>query len=312
MRRNYRPTPMGYALLFLSLLIGLYILSPSQGRAGLNPSWGDASSSNTLPNGLPVEDDSLGQDGRPNEELDSEDVQGKVGQKIPASEPNETEEIDNPPLPKLPAVYALVFPSLTLPASLLIPDLYPLAQRLSNFLDRPILSHESASQSNYEGCPREVSDKLVNPDQYNGDGQFWREEVTVDEIVRRREDIVRWLSEWAERGEALLGKEGVTGSGRGIVLTGGNQDTTLRTITAIKHLRRLNVDLPIEVFHYSDELHDQGQRREIESLGAQLREAKGLSKVEGVWKVSPVSFHVASETDYKAHTLVCTPDRTGK
>ncbi|OCF31451.1 hypothetical protein I316_06853 [Kwoniella heveanensis BCC8398] len=282
MRRNYRPTPVGYALLFVFLLLGLYILSPTQrASSGLRSTWGGIGSSSTS-----ITDGVVGDTGglAGLDELDTEDNgEGEEGKKI-AVEPNETEETDNPQLPALPAAYASVFPSLSLPSSLLTAELYPLAQRLSKFLSRPILSHETAAQANYEGCPREVSDKLVNPDQYNGDGQFWREQVTEEEIVTRRGDIVRWLAERVEKGEAVLGKEGATGSGRGIVLTGGNQDTTLRTITAIKHLRRLNVDLPIEVFHYSDELHDEGQRREIESLGAQLREAKGLNKVEGVWK----------------------------
>lgn len=81
------------------------------------------------------------------------------------------------------------------------------------------------------------------------------------------------------------------------------QDTTLRTITAIKHLRRLGVKLPIEVFHYSDELHDKQQRKEIESLGARLREAKGLEKVAGVWKVSrPFRTLTRSIPDQSRHT----------
>lgn len=43
-------------------------------------------------------------------------------------------------------------------------------------------------------------------------------------------------------------------------------------ITVLKHLKRLGVELPVEVFHYKDELHDQNQRREIESFGAVIRE----------------------------------------
>ena len=43
-------------------------------------------------------------------------------------------------------------------------------------------------------------------------------------------------------------------------------------ITVLKHLKRLGVELPVEVFHYKDELHDQNQRREIESFGATIRE----------------------------------------
>ncbi len=41
-------------------------------------------------------------------------------------------------------------------------------------------------------------------------------------------------------------------------------------IALLRILRRLDVDLPVEVFHYDDELRDPGQRQEIEELGARL------------------------------------------
>ena len=53
----------------------------------------------------------------------------------------------------------------------------------------------------------------------------------------------------------------------------------------MKHLKRLQVDLPIEVFHYPEELEDGGQRREIEKLGGFIRQVDGVEKEEGAWKV---------------------------
>ena len=38
----------------------------------------------------------------------------------------------------------------------------------------------------------------------------------------------------------------------------------------LRRLNKLNVELPIEVFHFDDELHDSDQRREIEELGARM------------------------------------------
>ncbi|ODN99302.1 hypothetical protein I350_07468 [Cryptococcus amylolentus CBS 6273] len=256
-RRIGPPTPLGYAAIIFFALVALWLLSPVDDGVGLLPSsWTSGQGEGTGDWANPVE---------PEGEVD--------------------DEMDDPPLSLLPKIYTSEFPDLKLPPSLLAsPHLYPLAHRLTAFLSRPVLSHKKATEANKAGCPTELADKLVNPDQYNGDSEFWMEEVTEEEIVRRRADVVRYLSEAVERGEEVLGREGKTGKGRGIVLTGGNQDTTLRTITAIKHLRRLNVDLPIEVSHYSDELHDKNQRKEIEKLGATLREAKGLEKVDGVWK----------------------------
>jgi len=61
----------------------------------------------------------------------------------------------------------------------------------------------------------------------------------------------------------------------------------------MRHLRRLDVDLPIEVFHYPGELTDHGQRRDIENLGGTIREIRGVEKEEGAWKVSrPETVHV--------------------
>ena len=51
-------------------------------------------------------------------------------------------------------------------------------------------------------------------------------------------------------------------------------------------MKRLKVSLPVEVFHYPDELQEQEQRKEIEDLGGILREIKGVEKDEGAWKVS--------------------------
>ncbi|TYJ53112.1 hypothetical protein B9479_006234 [Cryptococcus floricola] len=187
-------------------------------------------------------------------------------------------------LPLLPHIYASQFPNLKLPLPLRRSSHHLiLAQRLHSFLTRPILSHEQAVKANEEGCPRKTADGLVNPEQFEGGKGFW-EGVGEGEIVRRRADVVKYISERLEGGQEVIGRRGKLGHGRGIVLTGGNKDTTLRTITTIKHLRGLGVDLPIEVFHYPGEISNRKQRQAIEELGATLREAKGLSKEPGAWK----------------------------
>lgn len=192
LRRNYTPTPLGYAVLIFSALITLYFLTPADSSISLLPSsWSSQSDKWATPH------ESVGE---------------------------EEDELDSQPLPLLPKIYASEFPDLKLPPSLRAsPKFYALNSRLVSFLSRPVLSHSAASQANLEGCPSELSDKLVNPDQYAGDGWFWRDEIDEEEIVRRRVDVVRYLSEAVERGEQILGQEGETGKGRGIVLTGGNQ-----------------------------------------------------------------------------------------
>jgi hypothetical protein len=126
------------------------------------------------------------------------------------------------PLPSLPEVYADEFPSLALPSSLTTPENHVLGERLGAFLSRPIESHEEATERMHRQCPAEVSDRLVNPDQYNGDSDFWMNGVTKEEIVARRASVVRWLDERLAQGQKVLGSD-QTGRGQGIVLTGGNQ-----------------------------------------------------------------------------------------
>jgi alpha 1,2-mannosyltransferase len=126
------------------------------------------------------------------------------------------------PLPTIPLIYEEYFPDGTLPSSLTTPEHHLLAERLIAFLSRPRESYDEATERMHENCPAEVSDKLVNPDQYNGDSGFWMNDVTKEEIVKRRADVVRWLEERVEQGEKIIGSER-TGKGRGIVLTGGNQ-----------------------------------------------------------------------------------------
>lgn len=67
-----------------------------------------------------------------------------------------------------------------------------------------------------------MSDKLVNPDQYNGEIEFW-EGIGPDEIVRRRADIVSWMTNIVDRGDFVVAEGNNVGEGKGIVLTGGNQ-----------------------------------------------------------------------------------------
>ncbi|WVQ71378.1 hypothetical protein IAR50_000909 [Cryptococcus sp. DSM 104548] len=186
--------------------------------------------------------------------------------------------------PPLPYEYGTQFPNLKLPLPLRRSSHHlVLAQKLQSFLTRPILSHKEALAENELGCPRKTADGLVNPDQYEGGKDFW-EGVGEEEIVERRADIVKYISERLEAGQEVIGRQGKLGLGRGIVMTAGNKDTTWRTITTMKHLRGLGVDLPIEVFHFTGELSNKKQRQEIEELGGTLREAKGLFRDDGAWK----------------------------
>lgn len=125
--------------------------------------------------------------------------------------------------PPLPTIYEIDFPDLKIPDVLRTAKYSNLASKLHAFLTRPILTHQQAAERNERDCPLRVSDLLVNPDQLNGDGRFWREEVGVDMIAEKRVDLVNWLAEKAAEGEQIVGDARVGRGKRGIVVTGGNQ-----------------------------------------------------------------------------------------
>ena len=123
-------------------------------------------------------------------------------------------------LPLLPSSYEPYFPAGEMPAMFDNPLYRPLAHRLHTWLSRPVLSFDEARAANERQCPRRIADPLVNPDQYNGEHEFW-ENLSIEEIVQRRAEIVLALQRKLEAGEEVLGGIG-SGQGRGIVLTGGN------------------------------------------------------------------------------------------
>lgn len=75
-----------------------------------------------------------------------------------------------------------------------------------------------------EHCPLELADNLVNPDQYKGSIDFWRDEVSRDVILEKRASLVNWLAGRIGNGEKVVWEGSAEeGKGRGIVMTGGNK-----------------------------------------------------------------------------------------
>lgn len=202
----------------------------------------------------------------------------------------------------LPLEYKTFYQNRQLPRELLAhPELYT---RLHAFLSRPVFSHEEGLEWNEKQCPRDVSDRLVNPDQLEGNGGFWRNEVTPDVIRQKRVDIVNYLSESIKGDEVVVWDSNVTGKqnhvkkspvhtphlvDRGIVTTGGNADTTARLITLLRFLRHeYHMDIPVEVWAFPGEMQkDSTQWNEIVALGGTIHEIPEwyhLVKEEGAWK----------------------------
>lgn len=212
-------------------------------------------------------------------------------------------------LPLLPAAYADLLPDLRIPRQL---EAHPLLySRLHAFLSRPVRSHADATPINERQCPRELSDRLANPDQVNGDGEFWRQEVDEDVVRRKRVEMVRYLVDVLDRGEKVVWdaeerderveqaenmdavnpdiarRAPVPSPSRGFVSAAGNSDTTQRLLTLLRILRKHHhATLPFQVWTFPGELsRESAEYRELtQELGATVHEARGLTKDEGAWK----------------------------
>ncbi|ORX39591.1 mannosyltransferase putative-domain-containing protein [Kockovaella imperatae] len=196
--------------------------------------------------------------------------------------------LDHEPLnfSPLPEIYASALPS-GLPKEFDTPENRLLARRLDSFLRRPIETLDQAQGANFDGCPADISDKLVNQDQLRGESDFWTA-LSTNDIVQRRVEIVRELEEKVLKGVSVVFDGVSTGRGRGIVLTAGNRDTVERSKFLLKQLKRVGVTLPVEVFHFPGEFGDWQERREIERLGGTVKAVQGLEKEENLWK----NFHL--------------------
>jgi hypothetical protein len=121
------------------------------------------------------------------------------------------------------------FPSGHLPTAFDDPLYSTLSDRLVRFLNRPTYTHEESREYMTEHCPLNLADGLVNPDQYKGSIDFWKEEAGRDVILEKRAELVRWLEGRIEDGEKVVWEEGM-GGGQGIVMTGGNKVSSILTI----------------------------------------------------------------------------------
>ena len=216
----------------------------------------------------------------------------------------------NPMTAPLPSEYAHLLPGLRLPAQL---EAYPLLHsRLHAFLSRPVRSFEAARPLNERRCPRDLSDRLVNPDQLNGDGAFWREAVDEALIRKKRVEMVEYLVQVLDRGDDVVwdvereakiqqAEDLVdvnpdiarraplpsTSAQRGFVSAAGNSDTTQRLLTLVRILRKhYHSTLPFQVWTFPDELSPTSAEyiELTEELGATVHETTGLAKDPGAWK----------------------------
>jgi alpha 1,2-mannosyltransferase len=184
----------------------------------------------------------------------------------------------------------------------------PLDHVIQEFVQRPILTYDEAVQLNSPGCPTEG----VNFDQgsVRENEQKWRN-IPSTKISDWRHDIAAYLQKKnvSKSSEAKHGQ-----GGTGIVMAAGDHDAVIRARTNIRFLRSYNCSLPVEVFHFPNELSEPDKSllsddQELEdgashggsNIKVAVRVVEGIEKGNG-WKAfesrfSPSLFSSRSSRD---------------
>jgi alpha 1,2-mannosyltransferase len=123
-----------------------------------------------------------------------------------------------------------------------------LDQRLEEFVYRQVLSYEESVRLNSATCPTEGINFDVGA--VRGNEQRWRE-MPSQKILRWRQDIAAYLQKKLVEESSIVHDTRV---GRGIVMAAGDGNSVVRARTNVRFLRSYNCTLPVEIFHFSNEL----------------------------------------------------------
>lgn len=160
---------------------------------------------------------------------------------------------------------------------------------LQKFLGLPVPSYSESVAANSKSCPTDG----INFDRnaVKGNVENWPN-IPSAQISEWRHNIVAHLRLKQKQEQEKANTEEAKG-GRGIVMAAGDRAATIRARTSIRLLKLHNCTLPVEIFHFSDELSDTDQKlledlSQLEQEGhggmkVTLRLVKGVEKGKG-WK----------------------------
>ncbi len=173
---------------------------------------------------------------------------------------------------------------------------------VQQFLQRPILSYDASVKLNSKTCLTEG----VNFDEgtvKEQEGKWSR--ITPSKISSWRKDIAAHLYRKRIETQREKRKDARNGEGtdltkeRGIVMAAGDSSSVNRARTNIRFLRSYNCTLPVEVFHFRNEIsgsdkslleelslpaHHSGEKEDGQgSMKVTVREVEGVRK-ENLWK----------------------------
>lgn len=147
---------------------------------------------------------------------------------------------------------------------------------LSKIMRAPLWSAAEAARRNAKTCPPE--DANYNRQVVHKDAEEWAK-VTTKDILAWRREMVTFVANAKHEGKT---------SGRGIVMSAGDQESFDRVLTNVRILRTHGSKLPVEIYHFrseKSELHLAREKvKELESMNAKFIELKGLEREESQWK----------------------------
>ncbi|KAK6910896.1 hypothetical protein I203_104931 [Kwoniella mangroviensis CBS 8507] len=178
-----------------------------------------------------------------------------------------------------------------------------LEARLHHLLSKPALYQWEAELPNRHACPFYTFSRNTYFF-HDGKPEQW-EKIDPTEIRRYRSKIVDYLRTVEREGGQLvwdkqMEKDVLPEDRKGIILTGGEGKTLARLKISLHMLRNvLHSTLPIEVYHFPDELQDPTERSELENeYDVRLKEVGGKSPNGKSWHIKISAFLASNFTEF--------------
>ncbi len=165
----------------------------------------------------------------------------------------------------------------------------PVPHVIQELLQRPILTYDESVQLNSASCPTDGVNFATGAVRENAEN--WRD-ISSTKISEWRRDIAAYLQARMNSKSTMV-RDGQ--GGRGIVMAAGDHAAVIRARTNIRLLSSYNCTLPVEIFHFQNELsapdkslisdlnHIESQDSQTSKISVTLRVVKGVRKGNG-WK----------------------------
>ncbi|WVQ95170.1 hypothetical protein IAU59_002264 [Kwoniella sp. CBS 9459] len=178
-----------------------------------------------------------------------------------------------------------------------------LEARLHYLLSRPALHQWEAELPNRHGCPFYTYSRNTYFF-HDGKPEQW-EKIGPSEIRRYRSKIVDYLRSVEREGGKLVWDASMEGNvpvenRRGIIFTGGEGKTLARLKLSLHMLRHvLHTELPIEIYHFPDEMQDEAEREAlISEYDVRLKEVSGKRPDGKSWHIKNAAFLASEFTEF--------------